>query len=179
MKSKLWLVVVVAIAIAIGAVSCAGATGGAAIEVNGSRFPGLSEQVSNSPASVNPASGTAKVKSVQWTKNGVNQGNLVFSFDGLYNSAVIHATVYDTLSFKVKSSYAGSGKGYGAFMWDDLNPYYVESWSLTSGITTTKSLARSYYITENTDFYVVASPAGSSLGSGPGSDVRAIYVLVP
>ncbi len=178
MVSKLSFVALIAVVLAVGMVLCVSASTESPMPILSKfGFSALNEQQGGiSTDKINPAAGMATIKSVQWYKNGISQGKIIFDPVG---NAYVTVEKYDTISFKVIALYQGSGTGYGAFVWPTETPSYVETWPLKSGIITTKSVTRAYHVEEDRAFYVFAEPPGAKLDfSSPIGEARAIYVKI-
>ncbi len=161
MNKKIWIILIAGLAVMAGTISLAVANDG--------KDPGsgnlIDDKAGMAVSAVLPAAGMATVKTVQWRKNGVNQGNIAFDSTG---NGVINVADHDVVSFTVKGIYKGSGTGYLLFIdpFSDTvtgqNPYYAESWPLKPDVTITKNVVRSYLFTSSTYVRVEAHPPGSS-----------------
>ncbi len=111
---------------------------------------------------LSPSAGTATVISVQWWKNGVNQGKIPFDSSGV---GKIDVRAADIVIFKIKGTYKGSGTGYLLFY--DLDDDYREAWVLKPGVITTKQVVRAYSFGADTYVRIEAHLPGSDY-YGPG-----------
>lgn len=162
MKIKVWVLVMIGLAVTAGIVSFA-----VAHDVRGTGSD-------NSDAGISPAAGNAEVKSVIWYKNGVQQGTLNFEYSW---SASIDVNPGDTVMFRVKCRYSGPGKGYMVFR--DVDSGYQESMFLPSGVTSTKNVVRSFSweSTAGSPHSLWVNAFGSGDGRGLG-DENTIFVNV-
>ncbi len=151
MKYNVRLALVVALVVACAIISIAVA----AATVQGT------DKSATAPAEIKPAA-SSSIISVQWWKNGINKGNIPFDTAG---EATISVGYDDTIMFKVKGIYQGSGTGYMLFRYPDID--YQESWLLKPGVVTTKNLARSYQFSTNTFVRFETHLPGSNY-NGPG-----------
>jgi hypothetical protein len=172
MKTRLWVVLLIGLAVAAGIVSLAVA-GENGFDKIAPPSPGVSTDAKK-----------AEVKGVMWWKNGVSQGNIAFT--GAYGTERVGAITVDDgdfVMFKVKGLYTGTGTAYLLFE-DYTNggaggSGYGESWLLQPGVLTTKWVGRAYRFDSSTWVRVEAHKPGSDYDDlSPGTDWTRIYVTV-
>jgi hypothetical protein len=170
MRTGLWLVLVVGLALAAGTVSYA-----IADEAQNARN-GYDGKIGFPAPVVSPDAPVAKVLSVRWWKNGVDQGNIAFSAEYPVRIGTIYVTDDDLVMFRVSGLYkSGTGTGYLVF-WDD-STVYGESWLLKPGVTTTRVVGRINKWPASSNVRVEAHLPGSDY-SGPGDWTRIDVVVV-
>jgi hypothetical protein len=163
MRTKQLVLLIIGLAITAGIVSSGVADGVQS---------GFDTAATHAPA-VSPDAPVAKVLSVRWWKNGVDQGKIVF--DATNTGFVEVRSTLEVIMFRVKGRYSGgSGTGYLVF-WDPARTY-GESCLLKPGVTSTMMVRRPYMFDAANDLYVKALLPGS--GYDAASDSRRIVIVM-
>lgn len=163
MRTIVWAILIIGLAIAAVIVTSA---------VAGDVQNGFDSAGIPVPAQ-SPDAPVAKVLSVRWWKNGVDQGNI--AFDSTNTGFVeVHSTL-EVMTFRAIGRYSGgTGTGYLIF-WDPGNSY-GESRLLKPGVTSTLKVRRAYTFDVSTEVYVKALLPGFSYGAP--ADTRRIVVIM-